>query len=90
MPKLIKTLRTNLVEPLTLLFNRSFKLGQVLSQWKMANVSAIFKGKGSEQEPSNYRAISIISCIGKMLELLFFFVLFFFNICITICKKIKF
>ena len=68
MPKLIKTLRTNLVKPLNLLFNRSFQLGQVPSQWKIANVSAIFKGKGSEQEPSNYRPISITSCIGKMLE----------------------
>ena len=51
-----------------LLFNRSLQLGQVPSQWKMANVSAIFKGKGSEQETSNYRPISITSCIGKMLE----------------------
>ena len=72
MPKLIKTVSTNLVKPLTLLFNRSLQLGQVPSQWKMANVSAIFKGKGSEQEPSNYRPISITSCIGNMLEKMIF------------------
>ena len=67
-PNLIKTFNTNLIKPLTLLFNRSLQLGQVPSQWKMANVSAIFKGKGSEDDPSNYRPISITSCIGKILE----------------------
>ena len=58
--------------PLTLLFNRSLQLGQVPNQWKLANVSAIFKGKGSPDDPSNYRPISITSCIGKILEFFFF------------------
>ena len=71
-PNLIKTFNTNLIKPLTLLFNRSLQLGQVPSQWKMANVSAIFKGKGSEDDPSNYRPISITSCIGKILEKIIF------------------
>ena len=34
----------------------------------MANISAIFKNKGDSQDPTNYRPISITSCIGKMLE----------------------
>ena len=71
-PNLIKTFNTNLIKPLTLLFNRSLQLGQVPSQWKMANVSAIFKGKGSEDDPSNYRPISITSCVGKILEKIIF------------------
>ena len=55
-----------------LLFNKSLSLGQVPSDWKMSNISAIFKGKGDFSDPTNYRPISITSCIGKMLEKIFF------------------
>ena len=52
-PKLIKTFGYHLVKPLTLLFNRSLQLGQVPQQWKMANVSAIFKNKCNNNDPTN-------------------------------------
>ena len=72
MPKLIKLTDTSLIRPLTMLFNKSLSLGQVPAQWKMANISAIFKGKGSEQDPTNYRSISITSCLGKVMEKIIF------------------
>ena len=68
MPKFIKLISNSTAEPLTILFNRSLELGQVPNQWKMANMSAIFKGKGDDQDPSNYKTISITSCLGKILE----------------------
>lgn len=76
MPRLIKIIGKYLIKPLTLLYNKSLSLGEVPQQWKMANVSAIFKGKGDEHDPTNYRPISVTSCLGKMLEKIIFKYLF--------------
>ena len=80
-PKLIKIFGHHL----TLLFNKSLQLGQVPCQWKMANVSATFKGKGNKNDSTNYRPISITSCLGKILEKKIFL-----NTCIIIFKNMKF
>ena len=68
MPCLIKIGSKPLIKPLTQFFNKSVKFGKVPAQWKMANISAIFKGKNDEQDPMNYRPISVTSCLGKILE----------------------
>ena len=67
-PKLIKALGYHLVKPLTLLFNKSLQLEQVPCHWKMADGSAIFIGKVKDNDPTNYRPISISSCLGKIME----------------------
>ena len=54
-------------EPLTYLFNRSLTEGKFPACWKRAHVTPIFK-KGNKQECGNYRPISLLSCIGKVLE----------------------
>lgn len=72
LPKLIKLTSKYLIKPLQLLYNRSIELGTVPIQWKMANISSIFKGKGEEHDPTNYRPISVTSCLGKMLEKIIF------------------
>lgn len=76
MPQLMKIVGKSLIMPLTLLFNKSIMLGQVPAQWKMSNISAIFKGKGDDQDPTNYRPISVTSCLGKLLEKIVFKYLF--------------
>ena len=50
------------------LFNASLTSGKVPQIWKQANVTPVFKGKGSKQDQSNYRPISLLSNVGKLLE----------------------
>jgi hypothetical protein len=50
-----------------MLFNLSLQTGVVPSEWKWANVVPIFK-KGDIQDVSNYRPVSLLPVIGKILE----------------------
>ena len=68
-PRILKEAKTELVKPLTLLFNKSLQSGTMPEEWKLANVTPIFK-KGSKSLPSNYRPISLTSVVCKMLETL--------------------
>ena len=52
---------------LTCILNLSLQSGSVPSCWKAANVTPVFK-KGDKQDPNNYRPISVISTLGKILE----------------------
>ena len=62
-------LSANVIAPsLCHLFNLSLFTGFVPTDWKKARVTPIFKGKGSNRDPSNYRPISIISRITKIME----------------------
>ena len=53
---------------LTHLFNLSISTHTVPSDWKKAMVTPIYKGKGSKNDMSNYRPISITPIISKILE----------------------
>ena len=52
---------------LLIIFNKSLQQSKYPSNWKIAYVLAIFK-KGVTSLPSNYRPISLIGCIGKLME----------------------
>ena len=56
-----------ILQPLTILFNKSLLEGTFPKVWKIANVTPIHK-KGDRSDCSNYRPISILSCVGKILE----------------------
>ena len=51
--------------------NRSFHEGIFPDIWKLANVIPIFK-KGEKSEPSHYRPVALLSCIGKLQERIVF------------------
>lgn len=48
------------------IFNMIFDSGQIPEKWLAGDIIPIYKGKGSQQEPQNYRPITILSCFGKL------------------------
>ena len=53
--------------PLLLLFESSMRSGIVPQDWRLANVTPIFK-KGSKSKPENYRPVSLTSICCKLME----------------------
>ena len=68
-PHILKEAKGELIKPLCSLFNKSLQDGSMPDEWKLANVTPIFK-KGSKSSPSNYRPISLTSVVCKILETL--------------------
>lgn len=64
---ILKELCEELCLPLSIIFNKSISTGEVPKEWKVAEVTAIFK-KGNKQEPGNYRPVSLTSISCKILE----------------------
>jgi len=65
--KMIKATAPSIVCSLTKLFNLSLKSGKVPSDWKFARIVPIPKS-GNPVNPSNYRPISILPVLSKLLE----------------------
>ena len=63
----LRLVAEELAEPLTFIFNMSIRSGFIPRAWKQSNVSPIHKG-GSCDDPGNFRPISIILIIAKVLE----------------------
>ena len=65
--KVIKIASPVILNALTLLFNKSLSQECFPSCWKNAHITPIHK-KGSKSVCQNYRPISLLSCVGKVLE----------------------
>ena len=65
--RLLKTAAPAISGSLAHLFNLSLSSGKVPVDWKCAKVSAVFK-KGSKLDIGNYRPISVLPIISKVLE----------------------
>ena len=56
----------NIAPIYTRLFNVVLTSGQVPDDWCLGSIKPIYKNKGDEGDPDNYRKISPLSCFGKL------------------------
>ncbi|KGL83511.1 hypothetical protein N309_08491, partial [Tinamus guttatus] len=66
-PRLLRDLVHVIAKPLSIIFERPWRTGEVPEDWKKANVTAVFK-KGKKEDPGNYRPVSLTSVPGKVME----------------------
>ena len=64
---LLKETADPITPSLTMVFNKSLRLGIFSGDWKLANIVSIFK-KGKTDFVENYRFISLLPVISKVLE----------------------
>ena len=66
-PRVLRELADVIAEPLSIIFERSWRTGEVPMDWRKANVTPVFK-KGKKDDPGNYRSVSLTSTPQKMME----------------------
>ena len=65
--KFLKEIANEIAAPLAMLFNCSLQSGVVPAICKNSNITAVHKG-GALDDPGNYRPISVVSVLAKVLE----------------------
>lgn len=48
------------------LFNVVFEIAILPEAWVVGNILPIYKNKGNDNIPENYRPITLLSCMGKL------------------------
>ena len=65
--RLLKECAKEISSSLAKLFNKSLRVGMVPKDWKLANIIPLFKN-GTKGHLENYRPISLLSLVSKILE----------------------
>ena len=66
-PRVLGELADLIAEPLSIIFGRFWRTGEVPEDWRKASVTPAFK-KGKKEDPGNYRPVSLTSIPGKVME----------------------
>ncbi|KFV94548.1 hypothetical protein N327_11702, partial [Fulmarus glacialis] len=66
-PRGLKKLVEVLTKPLSTIYQQSWLTREVPVDWKLANVTPIYK-KGWKEDPGNYRPVILTSVPGKVME----------------------
>ena len=65
--KFLLRFKDTLVDPITMIVNQSLTSGEFLDNWKMAIVRPLIKGQNLDTELKNYRPISNLSYLSKIM-----------------------
>jgi hypothetical protein len=65
--RIVKTCWEELMKPMTSIINRSIELSRVPALHKKAKITPLYK-KGNKQETGNYRPVSLLPALSKILE----------------------
>ena len=65
--RVLKECASELAPSISKLFSMSFRTGKLPDEWKSSNVCPVYK-KGSKSAPENYRPISLLCIVSKVME----------------------
>ena len=66
--KILIELKSEISYPLSILFRKSLDAMKIPNEWRLSNVTPIYKLKGSKSDPGNYRPVSLTSNVCKLME----------------------
>ena len=69
-PKIVKLASDAIAIPLTYIINNSISDGEFPDSWKIAKVIPIFKKKGLPSDKVNYRPVSNLKSVSKVIEII--------------------
>ena len=66
--RVLRECASPITESITYLSNLSIRTSKFPSDWKNAVVTPIFKRRGRKSDPSNYRPVSLLPSLGKVMD----------------------